>query len=191
MIAPQAIRKNQAVAVRVPVDDDQDGYANLNFTATVTGGELSVPLTDSSLDGSFTWQLPAGSYSVTVIATDSGGLSDSSSFSLSVADFNSEPPQPLIAWPSGTPIWFDPYYESLIIPGADSQTPFGSLTYALYDAPPDASLSSDGDFLWNPATGGPVVDPQLHTSYRMLIEIADDGRAGDGVRKRTSCALHY
>ncbi len=94
-IGSQQTRVDLSFATRIVADDVEDSYANLLFSATVSGGSLPVPQAVDTTGGVLRWIPPndgAGSYTFDVTVTDTDGMSDSTSFSLTVDDYNESPP---------------------------------------------------------------------------------------------------
>ncbi len=168
----------------------------LTFTAiatdangdTLTYGLYNAPTgaTINSNTGVFTWT-PTESDTmglVTILVTDTGGLTDSTTILVTVIEVNSPPTLATIDDKSIQ----ETSTLSFTLSATDTDLPANSLTYSMSNAPDGASLDANsGFFTWTPTyTQGPgayqvtfiVTDngsPVLSDSQTIIITVTDSG----------------
>lgn len=145
-------------------DPDKEDAGKLSFTADglPSGANLGK-------DGKFSWTPgydQSGDHSVTLKVKDEGGMEDSKTITIKVANVNRPPKLSDIGSQStdeGKPLSF-----SVSASDEDKQD---KLTFTMTGAPAGASLSSGGDFSWTPSVG-------QAGSYTITVKVSD-GTASD------------
>ena len=166
----------------------EDSYNDLLFSATVSGGSLGGPQSVDTTNGVIRWSPPndgAGAYTFDVTVTDTDSMTDSTSFSLTVDDYNESPPDFTNIIPNGIqkssthpgePASGNEYHTN-ILAGSDSQTPNENLQVTALDPlPPGMTLATNGDLDWvvPEGVGG--------GSWRVRIKLEDDGAVNGAPR---------
>ena len=120
---------------------------------TLAYGVTGLPNAVISTNGIITWTPGEadgpGSYVLTTIVTDGGGLSATNSFTVTVTELNAAPQLPAQAdrtIAEGAP-W------TVSNTATDSDLPVNGLSYQLLSAPTNAAISATGIITWTPATG--------------------------------------
>lgn len=153
----------------------------LSFTATATDevvGTLAYTLASPgsgtfpdgaviSSDGEFSWtpseaQGP-GTYRVTVVVTDEGGLTDSEEVEIVVAEVNRAP----VLEPIEPQTIVEGSLLSFTATASDPDQPANGLSFSLVDPPAGAVITPEGVFTWTPPNGPAEVE--------VTVRVTDDG----------------
>jgi len=134
-----------------------------------TGGEVNVTHSYSA----------AGSYQVTLTVTDDGGLSDSSTQTVQVAEpVTNLPPTAVLSGPTSGLV-----EETLSFSGVDSADPDGRIVSYAWDF-------GDGTTTANPASSGVEVTHSYSAagSYQVTLTVTDDGGLSDSATQTIQVA---
>ncbi|MCP4992875.1 MAG: DUF11 domain-containing protein, partial [Gammaproteobacteria bacterium] len=160
-ITMQSISETQALTFTVSVSDTKGDSHSYGLYNASTGMNI-----DNS--GEFSWtpneaQGP-GTYFITVIVTDTGGLTDTTVVMITVGELNEAPVLVAI----GDQTIAETQLFTLTLAATDNDLPVNSLSYSMTNAPVGATLVGD-IFSWTPdANQGP-------DQYVMTFIVSDDG----------------
>ncbi|WP_177175901.1 Ig-like domain-containing protein [Sphingopyxis sp. YR583] len=165
---------NDGATVQIPTAaafSDSDGSDTLVFTATGLPPGLSIdPVTGEIVGTLASGASQAGPYAITVIATDTSGVSASAGFTLSVANL-----PPVAADDSGSTAEDTPFSGSVATNDSDTGPDNDPLSYSVVDQPANGTLIffPDGRYTYTPNTDFNGTDA---FTYRV-----DDGNGGTAV----------
>jgi VCBS repeat-containing protein len=149
--------------------DDVDDTADA-LTFSLIGAPEGASIDEDT--GDFTWtptEAQSGIHSFTVVVSDDGGLSDSETITVTVAEVNTAPVLAVI----GDKTVGELSTLSFTAAASDGDLPANTLTFTLEGTVPEgASMTEAGVFSWTPTTA------QSHETYTFTVKVSD-GTASD------------
>jgi uncharacterized repeat protein (TIGR01451 family) len=164
----QTITETQLLTFPVQATDGNNDSVTFSLSNPPAGAIITQTThAGSTSSGLFSWtptegQGP-GTYFVSILATDSSGLTATTMVQIAVSELNSAP---LLLAPSArTATVAQPLTFSAI--GLDGDWPANTLSYSLLDGPGGAVISAtSGLFSWTPSAAG---------VYTTTLQVSDDG----------------
>lgn len=156
--------EGDAIAIS-PQASDPDGD-DLSFAATGLPPGVSIAVGSGVISGTVAYNAASGSpYTTLVTVSDSGGRYDTAEFTWTVTDVNRPPSLAPIADMSVA----EAELMKVVASASDPDLPGDLLHFNLTEAPPGATVDSNGKIKWTPTeTTGPG-------SYGFELEVTDSG----------------